>query len=204
VSFQEAAVAGDGHVTSLNFLKNIGDIKAGQSILIIGASGSLGTAAVQLAKHYGAKVTGVCSSKNIDLVKSLGADQVIDYTNEDFTTNGQTYDIIYDTIGNSSFSKCKKSLTLQGTYMSPVLDFGLLLQMMMTSIFGSKKAKFSATGMLPRKTINSYLQEIKNLFEENKLKSIISRQYPFEQVPEVHRFIDKGHKRGNVVVDLIQ
>ena len=201
ISFSEASVAGDGHVTSYNFLKNIGKVKHGDNVLIIGASGSLGTAAVQLAKHFGAYVTGVCGSGNMDLVKSLGADQVIDYTKVDFTQNGECYDVIYDTVGKSSFTKCKGSLTTNGIYMSPVLDFSLLFQMLFTSFKGGKKAMFSATGMLPTNTIISYLKEIKTLMKMNKLKSIISQRYPLEQIPDVHRFIDSGRKKGNIVIE---
>ena len=199
VSYEEAAVVGDGIITSLNFLRNLGKIQAHQTVLIIGASGSLGTAAVQLGKNFGAKVTGVCSTKNIELVKSLGADTVIDYTKENFSANGLFYDIIYDTVGKSSFSKCKKSLTEKGIYMSPVLDFGLLFQMLWTSMFGKKKAKFSATGMLPHDTIRFYFNEMSELMKVGKIKSIISKRFSLEQIPNAHRYIEKGHKRGNFV-----
>ncbi|MEL6986298.1 MAG: NAD(P)-dependent alcohol dehydrogenase [Bacteroidota bacterium] len=199
VSYEEAAVVGDGHITSLNFLRNIANIKPHHHVLIIGASGSLGTAAVQLAKIFGAKVTAICSTKNVGLIKSLGADQVIDYKKENFTKNGHSYDIIYDTVGKSSYLKCRNSLTEKGTYMSPVLDFGLLFQMLFTSIFGKKKAKFSATGMLPHKTIRQYLKEIASLMELGELKSIISKRFPLQEIPEAHKFIDKGHKVGNAV-----
>lgn len=202
ISHEEAAVVGDGPITSLNFLRNLGEIKAQHNILIIGASGSLGTAAVQLAKNFGAEVTGVCSSKNIQLVKSLGADNVIDYKNEDFSTNGNTYDIIYDTLGVSSFLNCKNSLTKNGVYMSPVLDFGLLFQMLFTSIFGTKKAKFAATGMLPHKVIRQYLEEISLLMKLGKMRSIISKRFSLNQIPDAHRHIEEGHKRGNIVASL--
>jgi len=203
ISYEEAAVVGDGPITSLNFLRNLGKIKAHHSILIIGASGSLGTAAIQLAKHVGARVAGVCSTKNIKLVKSLGADTVIDYNNEDFSINGKTYDIIFDTIGVSSFSNCKDSLTKNGVYMSPVLDLRLLFQMLFTSSFGTKKAKFAATGMLPHKLIRLYLHEIGLLMELGKMRSIISKRFSLTQIPDAHRHIDKGHKRGNVVVNML-
>ena len=200
ITYEEAAVVGDGLITSLNFLKKLAHIKAGQSILIIGASGSLGTAAVQLAKYYGAKITGICSSKNVELVKSLGAHSVIDYTKTDFTKAGNQYDIIYDTVGKSSFSKCKKSLTQKGVYMSPVLDFKLLLQMIWTSMFGSKKALFSATGMLPISEVKAFLKDIKDLFEAEKIKSIIEKRYTMNQISDAHRYIDTGRKKGNVVM----
>lgn len=199
ISYEEAAVVGDGPITSLNFLKNLANIQPGQSILINGASGSLGTAAVQLAKHLGATVTGVCSTRNIEMVKSLGADEVIDYTKVDFTKNGKTYDVIYDTVGKSSFAKCKKILNEKGIYMSPVLDFLLLFQMLWTLVFGNKKAMFSATGALPIPVIRNFLQETKELYEKGKLKIVIDKRYSLEQIPDAHRYIDKGHKVGNVV-----
>ena len=200
LSHEESAVVGDGPITSLNFLRNLGKIKAHHSILILGASGSLGTAAVQLAKNLGARVTGVSSAKNMELVKSLGADHVIDYNKQDFSTNGKNYDIIYDTIRASSFGKCKNSLTNDGVYMCPVLGFRLLFQMLFTSVFDTKKAKFSATGMLPHKVIRQYLQEITQLMELGKMRSIISKRYTLEQIPDAHRHIEEGHKIGNIVV----
>ncbi|MCL4111164.1 UNVERIFIED_CONTAM: hypothetical protein GTU68_038506 [Idotea baltica] len=199
ISYEEAAVVGDGPITSLNFLRNLGEINAHHNILIIGASGSLGTAAVQLAKNFGAKVTGVCSTNNMQLVRSLGADKVVDYNKDDFFKNDNTFDIIYDTIGASSFLKCKKSLTKNGVYMSPVLDFGLLFQMLFTSIIGTKKAKFAATGMLPHKVIRQYLQEISLLMEFRKMRSVISKRFSLDQIPDAHRHIEEGHKRGNIV-----
>lgn len=200
ITYEDAAVVGDGPITSLNFLKKLARLQPGQRILINGASGSLGTAAVQLAKHYGAEITAVCSTRNLDLVKSLGADNVIDYTQEDFTINDKTYDVIYDTIGKSSFSKCKSSLTEKGAYISPVLGLPLLFQMLKTAIFGSKKALFSATGTLPVSTIRTFLQEIKKLMETGQLRSVIDKRYSLEQVAEAHRYIEKGHKTGNVVL----
>lgn len=200
LSYEEAAVMGDGPITSWNFLKKVTNVQPGQRILINGASGSLGTAAVQLAKHFGAIVTGVCSARNIEMVKSLGADEVIDYTAVDFTQNGQTYDIIYDTVGKSSFSDCKKSLTPKGAYISPVLDVSLFLQMLRTSLFGGKKALFSATGTLSTATIRLFLQEIKELIMAKKLKSIIDKRYTLEQTSEAHQYLDTGRKKGNVVL----
>ncbi len=200
VSYEQAAVVGDGPITSFNFLKSLANIQSGQRVLINGASGSLGTSAIQLAKHFGAKVTGVCSHKNIEMVKALGADEVIDYTKNDFTNNGQTYDIIYDTVGKLSFSKCKKSLTKKGAYVSPVLGLGLLFQVIRTSMTRGKKAMFSATGALPVPTIRGFLQKIRALMEAGKLEAIIDRCYSLEEIAEAHRYIDKGHKRGNVVI----
>lgn len=201
ISYEEAAVVGDGPVTSLNFLKNLCKLQPQSSVLIIGASGSLGTAAIQLAKYYGAIVTGVCSDKNTALVKSLGADKVINYEVEDFTQNGLTYDIIYDTVGKSSYAACKDSLSHDGIYMSPVLSLGLLFQMLWTSFASNKKAKFAATGMLPHHTIQMYLQEIGSLMAVGKLKNIVSRRFAIGEIPDAHREIERGHKIGNFVVD---
>ena len=138
LAFSEAAGFCDGHLTSLNFLQELGKIKPGQKVLINGASGSLGTSAVQLAKYFGAEVTGVCSSSNVGLVKSLGADFVIDYTKEDFSELEKEYDIIYDTLGKIPFRKAKKALASGGLYLSPVLKTGLLFSMLRTSIAGRK------------------------------------------------------------------
>ncbi|MDX8411867.1 MAG: NAD(P)-dependent alcohol dehydrogenase [Mariprofundaceae bacterium] len=187
----------------MNFLKVIGNIQRGQRVLINGAAGSLGSAAVQLAKHFGAQVTGVCSSSNVELVTSLGADKVIDYSKEDFTKVGQTYDMIYDTVGKCSISHCKAALTQTGVYLSPVLGMPLLVQMLWTSMFGSKKARFSATGLLPVPELQRLLKELKELIEAGKIKSIIDKRYPLEQAAEAHRYVDKGRKKGNVVITLV-
>lgn len=200
VPYEALAPISDGPLTSYNFLKNLGNIQAGQKVLINGASGSLGTAAVQIAKYYGAEVTGVCSSSNVELVKSLGADKVIDYTKEDFTENIGAYDLIYDTVGKSRFSKCKKALSPEGQYLSPVLDLGLLFQVIKTSIVGKKKAKFYATGTMPAPKLRSFMEEIKEMIKKGKLKSIIDKRYPLDAIAEAHRYVDSGRKRGNVVI----
>lgn len=202
LSHEEASPVSGSGITVLNFLKSLGDIRKGHKVLINGASGALGTYAVQLAKHYGAEVTGVCSTSNIEMVKSLGADHVIDYTHQDFTQNAGTYDIIFDTVGKSSFSKSKRALTPNGVYLSPVLNFRLLLQMMWTSKLSKKKARFSATGMLPAAERLMFLKELKRLFKSGKIKSIIDRRYPLEDIVEAHRYVDTGRKRGNVVISI--
>ncbi|MFZ1806194.1 MAG: NAD(P)-dependent alcohol dehydrogenase [Cyclobacteriaceae bacterium] len=200
ISFEEAASICDGPLTSINFLKNLASIQPGQKVLINGASGSLGSAAVQLAKYYEAEVTGVCSTTNIELVRSLGADHVIDYTQQDFTKSGVQYDVIYDTVGKSTFSKAKKVLTTDGAYISPVLNFTLLIQMIWTSVIGKKKAKFSATGILPVPALRDLLYELRAMICAGYLKSIIDRAYSLEQIAEAHTYVDNGHKRGNVVL----
>jgi NADPH:quinone reductase-like Zn-dependent oxidoreductase len=200
LSFEEAATLCDGPLTSLNFLKEVAAIKKGSQVLINGASGSLGTAAVQLAKYYGAKVTGVCGPNNVEMVKELGADEVIDYTITDFTKGDNSYDIIFDTVGKLSFSKCKSSLTSKGSYICPILGFSLLFQMILTSIKGMKKAKFSATGMLSPVMLKRLLSEICSIIQEGKLNVIIDKKFTFGQAVAAHRYIDTGHKRGNVVL----
>lgn len=198
--FTEACTFGDGHLTSINFLKELGAIKPGQKVLINGASGSLGTSAIQLAKYYGAEVTGVCSSANVGLVKSLGADFVIDYTKEDFTNSGKKYDLIYDTIGKSSFGKAKRVLNTGGQYLSPVLNGGLMLTMLITSVFGSKKAKFTATGLKKPEESKALITELLGIFQSGNLKTVLDRQYPLEKVAQAHQYIASGRKKGNVAI----
>jgi NADPH:quinone reductase-like Zn-dependent oxidoreductase len=200
MNFAEAATFCDGPLTSLNFLKEIGQIKPRQQVLINGSSGSLGTAAIQIAKNMGAEVTGVCSTPNVELVKSLGADRVIDYTNEDFTKAGKTYDIVFDTIGKSSYQKCKNILSHSGLYLSPVLKFSLLLQMMRTSAFNKKKAKFGATGLKSDDFLRGRLMELIEMYLAGKLTIVIDRKYTLEKVAEAHTYIASGRKKGNVVL----
>lgn len=200
MNFAEAATFCDGPLTSLNFLKEIGHIKPGQHVLINGASGSLGTAAIQIAKNMGAEVTGVCSNRNVELVKSLGADRVIDYTQEDFTKAGKTYDIVFDTIGKSSYQKCKNILSHSGMYLSPVLKFSLLLQMMWTSAFNKRKAKFGATGLKSDDFLRSRLMDLVEMYLAGKLTTVIDRKYHLEKVAEAHTYIASGRKKGNVVL----
>lgn len=200
LSHAELAPVCDGALTSYSFLKHVANIKSGQKILINGASGGLGTSAVQLAKYFGAEVTAVCSAENIDLVKSLGADNVVDYTKEDFTKVEVFYDIVYDTVGKSSFTACKLMLVDDGQYISPVLSLELLFQMLKTSIWGNKKAKFSATGLRSPEELCPLLEEIKELFLKGNLKTVIDKEYSLEQTAQAHAYIDKGHKKGNVII----
>jgi NADPH:quinone reductase-like Zn-dependent oxidoreductase len=199
MTFKEAAAISGGALTALVFLRDKGNIKSGQKVLINGASGSVGTAAVQLAKYFGAEVTGVCSTTNLELVKTLGADKVIDYTKEDFTKSDETYDIIFDTVTKSSFSRCKGVLKQKGIYLATVPWPGILLQMLWTSMVGGKKAIFAATSF---KFNNKELLFLKELIEAGKLKSVIDRSYPLEQMAEAHRYVEKGHKKGNVVITI--
>lgn len=200
MDFSEASNFCDGHLTSYNFIKEIANIRPGQSVLINGASGSLGTSAVQISKYLGAKVTGVCSTANVGLVKSLGADNVVDYRREDYTLLEERYDYIFDTVGKSSFRRSKKVLKPSGVYLSPVLQFPLFLAMLWTTIYGKRKAKFAATGTLPDHKLLELLKEVLEIYKKGKLKTIVDRQYPLEKLAEAHRYIDTGRKKGNVVI----
>ena len=195
LTYEEAAVIPFGGNTALHFLKK-GNIRSGQKVLIYGAAGSLGTAAIQIAKHFGAEVTGVCSTTNIELVKSLGADKVIDYTNEDFTQSGQTYDIIFDTTGKSPFSGCLKSLKQNGIYLRAVhMALSSVVRGLWTSMTSSRKVIGGVATELKENLVF-----LKELVEAGKLKPVIDRRYPFEQIAEAHKYVDKGHKKGNVAI----
>lgn len=198
----EAATVGDGPVTSYNFLKLIGNIKPGQKVLINGASGALGTAAVQIAKSFGAEVTGVCSSKNIQLVKNLGAHHVIPYDLKSFEKSDEDYDLIFDTVGKSSYSICKSILKTNGQYLSPVLNGRLLFDMFRTRLAGNKKAKFAATGTKKPKDINHIYQQLIKIYEQFEMKTIIDKTYPIEEAKSAHEYVNKGHKVGNIVIQL--
>lgn len=201
LSFEEAAVICDGPVTSMNFLKRLGHVQAGQKVLINGASGSLGVAAVQIAKHMGAEVTGVCSTNNVALVKSLGADHVINYKEEDFTQAGKQYDVIYDTVGTSCFRKCKNILTEKGMFLSPVLNMKVVLPML-GNWMRSKKVKFDATGLKQAKEVKGFIKEVLAMMSKGDYDMVLERRYVMEEVQEAHRYIDSGRKRGNIVLSI--
>jgi len=200
LSYEEAASVPNGALTALPFLRDKGEIQSGQIVLIYGASGSVGAAAVQLARYYGAEVTGVCSTANLEWVKSLGAGQVIDYTREDFIENSKTYDIIFDTVGKCSFSKSKDSLTDEGIYLTTVPTPVIMLQALWTARSGGKKVKFVAAGLRPAKEKIKDLVFLTELIEAGKVKPVIDRCYPLEQIAEAHSYVAKGHKKGNVVI----
>ena len=180
-------------MTALNLLQNV-DIQRGQKVLVNGASGSIGAAAVQLAKHYGATVTGVCSTPRLAFVKSLGADKVIDYTVTDFTQNGETYDLIFDILARSSFEKCKHSLNENGYYLLASFKSKQLLQMLSTKN-SSKKVICALSG---EKLAD--LLFIKKLIEDGELKAIIDRRFPLDKMADAHRYIEGGEKKGCVII----
>ncbi len=194
-SFAEAAAIYFGGHTALHFLRK-GNISKGQKVLIYGASGAVGTYAVQLAKYFGAAVTGICSTRNLELVKNLGADKVLDYTREDFTQNGEAYDIIFDTVGKSPFLKCIRSLTKNGRYVRTV---HLSLSPILKGLWISLTTKKKVIGGVAHEKVED-LVFLKELMEKGKLKPVIDRSYTLEQIPKAHEYVEKGRKRGNVVI----
>jgi NADPH:quinone reductase-like Zn-dependent oxidoreductase len=198
VTYEEAAAIPFGGVTALHFLQQ-GKIHSGQHVLIYGASGSVGTVAVQLAKYFGAEVTGVCSTAHVALVKALGADTVLDYTQEDWTRSGQTYDSIFDTVGKSSLSGCLRSLKQEGSYLQAVAGPALLVQMRWASMRSGKT--FIGGTATPKTEDLIYLNE---LVEAGKIKPVIDRCYPLEKIVEAHKYVDQGHKKGNVIIKVEQ
>ena len=201
ISYAEAAAVVDGATTALFFLQDLAQLQSGEHVLINGASGSIGTYAVQLASYFGAHVTGVCSTRNIDLVKSLGADKVIDYTQTDFTSNQAAYDVIFDTVGKSSWRRCKTALKPNGRYLSTTgLHYYFLTAWtrLITRLPWGHAGKKVVSGMSINKA--EALKFLTQLLEDDQLKIVIDRTYAIEQIVEAHRYVDQGHKRGNVVM----
>ncbi len=202
VRYEEAAAIPYGALTALPCLRDSGKVQKGQHILINGASGAIGTCAVQLAKYYGATVTGVCSTDNLALVKSLGADKVIDYTAEDFTDKTQAYDMIFDVAGKSSFARSEKALKPHGTYLTIVSSPAIIFQQMWTSKLGNVKAMLALTGLRPAAERLKDLAFITELLDAGALKAVIDRSYSLEQIVDAHRYLEAGHKRGSVVITI--
>ncbi len=196
ITHTEAAVIPFGGTTALHFIKKA-DIKRGQKVLIVGASGAVGSAAVQLAKSYGAHVTGVCSTANLALIKSIGADEAIDYTKEDFTKNGETYDVIFDAVNTVSISRSLKSLNKRGILILSAAGMSEMFQGLWISMTSSRKAW---TGVISHKAEDIVF--LKELIEAGKLKPIIDRTYPLVQIVEAHVYVEKGHKKGNVAIEI--
>ena len=195
-SHKEAAVIPFGGTTALHFLKKAG-VKPGQKVLIVGASGAVGSAAVQLAKSFRANVTGVCSTANIDLVKSLGADTVIDYTNDDFTQNEESYDVIFDTVNTISVFRSLKSLNKTGIMILSAAGISEMLQGFWITMTSSKKV---LTGVIRHQAEDIIF--LKELIETGQLKPVIDRTHSIEQIAEAHAYVEKGHKKGNVAIAL--
>lgn len=196
MTYEEAATIPIGARTALHYLKKA-NLQKGQKVLVYGASGSVGTYAVQLAKHFGAEVTGVCSTQNVELVKSLGADKVIDYTAENFTSEGKVYDVFFEAVGKTAFSDCMKVLKNDGVYLN------------ITSPFPSPQMLWERVNSNRRLVLGENSPEtadalvfLKGLVEAGKLKTVIDRRYPLEQIVEAHRYVDQGHKKGNVVITM--
>ncbi|KPJ95447.1 MAG: hypothetical protein AMJ53_02740 [Gammaproteobacteria bacterium SG8_11] len=194
LTYEQAAAVPVGALTALFFLRK-GNIQKGRKVLISGASGSVGSYAVQLAKYFGAEVTGVCSTANVELVKSLGANHVVDYSKEDFTKNGEAYDLIFDAVGKASFSRCKNSLKPKGFYISTAFGLTLVLKMLLTSITNNRKVIVGIANETPDELIF-----VKDLIEVGTIKPVIGRRYHFEEIAEAHRYVERGHKTGNAVI----
>jgi NADPH:quinone reductase-like Zn-dependent oxidoreductase len=197
LSWEKAAAISLAGNTALFFIRDLAKIQAGQKILIHGASGAIGTYAVQLAKYYGAEVTGVCSTTNAEMVKSLGADMVIDYTKEDFTKSDERYDFVFDVVGKTTFSQCKGILKPKGIYLENMMEVKDFLKVLWTSIVGGKKIK---GGVSTEKAEN--LKFFIELIESGKLRPVIDRIFPLEKTAEAFQYVEQGHKKGNVVISL--
>lgn len=195
LTYEEAAVVPHGALTALHFMRDQAKIKTGHKVLIVGASGGIGQHAVQLAKSFGAEVTGVCSTTKLDLVRSLGADEVIDYTQEDFTKSGETYDVIFDTKGVTSFSSCKGSLKEGGRHLKAAFGMREVFQMLGTSIAGGKRVVCS---LAPIK--KEGLMDLTELIEAGKLRPVIDKRYLLEQIADAHRYFESGQRKGYVVI----
>ena len=196
ISHEEAAAIPFGGVTALHFIRKA-MIKPGQKVLISGASGAVGTAAVQLAKSFGAIVTAVCSTANIDLVKSIGADNAIDYTKEDFTQNGEIYELIFDTVNTIPVSRSLRSLAKNGIMILSAAGMAEMLQGLWVSKTSNKKV---LTGVISHKAADIIF--LKELIEAGKYKAVIDRVYPLEQIAAAHAYVEGGHKKGNVIINL--
>jgi len=200
MTFEEAAAVPNGGLTSLPFLRDQAEIKSGQKVLINGASGTVGISAIQLARIFGAEVTGVCSRANLELVKSLGASEVIDYTKEDFTNSGKAYDVIFDAVAKRSFAACRGSLEPGGVYLTTTPTLEVIPFLLWPFKTKSKRAKFAATALRSANKKAEDLGFLKQIIEEGKYRAVIDRQYPLEEIVEAHRYVEEGHKKGDVVI----
>ncbi|MBZ0266333.1 NAD(P)-dependent alcohol dehydrogenase [bacterium] len=202
LNFEDSAASVDGFLTALPFLRDTAKIQPGQKVLVNGASGSVGSAAVQVAQILGAEVAGVCSTDKVELVKSLGASQVFDYRREDFLLSGQKWDIIFDTAGNLKFSNCKNVLTPKGTMLLANISLTVFPPVLWTSLFGSKKVKIAATGLRPPAERCKDLDYLRELLEAGSFKPVVDRSFPLDDIVEAHKFVEGGSKRGNVAITI--
>jgi NADPH:quinone reductase-like Zn-dependent oxidoreductase len=198
ISYEEAAAVPSGSMVALFITRKV-NVQKGQKVLVNGASGGNGNFIVQAAKDLGAEVTGTCGTKRVDFVKALGADKVIDYTKEDFTNNGEKYDIIFDVLGRAGFSRCKGSLTVNGKYVLVSFKVKQLLQMIWTSFFSSKKV---ICVLSPQKLDD--LVAVSKMIEEGKIRSILDKTFPMDQAVEAHKYVEQGNKKGNVVISILR
>jgi NADPH:quinone reductase-like Zn-dependent oxidoreductase len=195
LNWEDAAAIPFGANTSLHFLRDLGKIQAGHKLLIVGASGSIGSAGVQLGKHFGAAVTAVCSGANVELVKSLGAGKAIDYTRDDFTKNAETYDLIFDVVGATTFDRCKHLLAPQGIFLSCIMGLPDVARSLWTSLIGGKKMRGGVAMNNPER-----MAFIAELAAAGKLKPVIDSSYPLEQIAQAFKQVERGHKKGNVTI----
>jgi NADPH:quinone reductase-like Zn-dependent oxidoreductase len=201
-NYEEAVSCCDGFLTALPFLRDKGKIQEGNKVMIVGASGSVGSAAVQLAHYFGSEVTGVCSTSSVDLVKSIGADIVIDYTKGDFTKSSETFDIIFDAVGKTTFAQCKNILKSNGKFLEAGITLKVFPSVISTTFFGSKKALIMATGLRPPSERTEDLKFISELLETGKIKPVIDKIFPLEKIVDAHNYVDAGHKKGNVIISI--
>ena len=201
LSYEQAAAIPYGALTALYFLRDKARVSNGQKVLINGASGGVGVYAVQLAHYFGAEVTGVCSTGNMDKVRSLGADRGIDYTKEDYARTGELWDVIFDmAVGRTSFSRARKALRPKGYYLAVAGGLKEMLQMIRTSITGGKKVVFGGGTACETRENMIFLSE---LVEAKKLRPVLDRSYPLEQIADAHRYVESGHKKGNIAITVL-
>jgi NADPH:quinone reductase-like Zn-dependent oxidoreductase len=200
VSYSEAVAIAEGYLTAISFIRDEARLQRGQSILVNGASGSVGSAAVQLARYYGAVVTGVSSARNLDLVRSLGADRAIDYAAEDFTVAPAAYDVIFDAIGKSSFARCREALKPGGIYLTTVPTLDIALDMLWRAKSSGKRAKLATTGLRPMTSKARDMQFLNELIGAGAIRPVIDRTYPLEEIAAAHEYVETERKKGSVVV----
>ncbi len=203
LTFSEAAATPYGYLTALPFLRDHGKVSAGQRVLVIGASGAIGVFAIQLAKIMGAHVTGVCSSSNVELVTSLGADAVVDYTKTDITNLTERYDVIFDTIGAYTIGQLRGQLTPIGAYLNPVISFPILWQTLRTRSTSGQRVRFAATGLRKGNEKAADLTDGLKLLQSGQLRPVVGNVFSFDDIVRAHELVDSGHKVGAVMVDML-